>query len=138
MRPLLYGQGHGAPPSTVSPRLLPEVKRPPLALLPRGSGEGRRPDGSWDQHGGKPQRGGGTARGWPGLALRRGVEDGRGGRGPRRAGPSLLRPGSCSPAVLASRHSPAGQLPHPFSRTPRRHGGSLGLACAPSGVGVSL
>lgn len=36
MRPLLYGQGHGAPPCTVRPGLLPEVKLPPLLCFRGG------------------------------------------------------------------------------------------------------
>lgn len=135
----LWSGARGTPPhSTVCPRLLPEVKLPPLTLLPRGSGEGRRPDGSWHQRGGKPQRSGGQQAGSPGSPSGGVWRTGVGGevRGARDLPYSGLGP--VHPQFWPRGTDPAGQLPHPFSRTPRRHGGSLGLACAPLGVGVSL
>lgn len=102
-------------------------------LLPRGSGEGRRPDGSRDQRGGKCQRGGGQQGGGPGSPAGEAWRTGVGGevRGAWDLPYSGLGP--VPPQFWPRGTDPAGQLPRPFSRTPRRHGGSRGLACAPRG-----
>lgn len=133
MRPLLYGQGHGAPPCTVRPGLLPEVKLPPLLCFRGGRARadvrmGPGISAAVSASAAGDRRGVARAR----LRARRG---GRAWGGEVRGAWDLPYSGlgPVPPQFWPRGTDPAGQLPRPFSRTPRRHGGSRGLACAPRG-----